>query len=125
MSSALLTGLPVDSRVTLITAGQGTVEATTGANVAPPYTPLVFDVSDDDGIVAANSVVSHVLAAVGVLATDKVIGVAVPQLPDGSQLLVTAAVAGADFLQLSYKNVSTSGATNGTTTYTVFIARFP
>jgi len=104
----------------LLAAGEGPVRLET---VAMPFITQAFSVTDDDGIVAGSSVVSHVVAVAGVLSTDKVLGVDVPATPSGSGLVVTAAVASAGHLQLNYKNVKTTGDTNGSTTYTVFVAR--
>ncbi len=128
MSSALLNdNAPVGARFTLITASQGTMEVFVGAaNVAPPYTPLVFTVSDDDGGVAANSSLSRQVAALGILlAKDKVIGVYSNNLAAGSGLTVLGSIPADDFVQLTYNNGTSGGSTNGPTTYTIFVARFP
>jgi hypothetical protein len=91
-----------------------------------PFTPLSFEVTDDDGIVAGQSTVSHVLAAAGVrVATDKVIGVYSNAIATGSGLVVLGAIAADNFIQLTYDNGTAGGVTNGPTTYTVFVARSP
>jgi hypothetical protein len=91
-----------------------------------PYTPLVFTVSDDDGIVAPTSSSTRLVAAAGTrLATDKVIGVYSNSLAVGSGLVVLGAIPADDFIQLTYDNGTSGATTNGLTTYTVFVARFP
>ncbi len=119
MSIVLTTSGPAGEILDVMTAnGEVRLEA-----VALSIITLAFVVVDDDGIVGANAVVSHLVAVPGLLATDKVIGVAVPVLANGSGLVVMAAVNAAGSLQLSYKNVKGAGETNGSTSYTVFVAR--
>ncbi len=84
---------------------------------------LAFDVTDDDGIVAAHSVVTHILTAAGVLATDHVVGVESPGVALGSGIVVTGNVFSAGNVQLSYNNILAVGSTNGSVTYRVFVAR--
>jgi hypothetical protein len=120
MPNVMTTSGPAGEVIDVLTSGEGSVRL---KSVAMPFATLAFPVVDDDGIVAGNAVVSHVVAVAGILSTDKILGVNVPVAGNGSGLVVSAAVNGAGSLQLSYKNVKTTGETNGSTTYTVFVAR--